>query len=375
MVAAALLLAGCGGSSASDDSAEVSLTSSTTTTAPTTTTTEPKPAGFSLAFSGDILIHTWVWEEAQRYAGGSGYDFAPMFSEIKPVLDSVDLAVCHLEVPIAPEGEEPQTFPFYAAPKELVVGIKEAGYDRCSTASNHTIDQGIAGVEATIAAFKANKLGQSGMASTPEDIEPKVFKVNGFKVTHLSYTWGYNGIEMPNGEDWRSALINADRIIADAQKARDMGAQFVFVSMHWGSEPLHQVMSDQRRNAEKITASGLVDLIVGHHSHVLQPIEQINGVWTVFGLGNILSSHPTREFFPPESQDGAVVVVDVQFGLNGKPIVGRPVVHPTWVDKDNGYVIRDVGAGLFNATTPSALRQNLQISLDRSRKYVGDFIP
>ena len=108
---------------------------------------------------------------------------------------------------------------------------------------------------------------------------------------------------------------------------------------------------------------------------MLQPIEQVNGVWTVFGLGNILSSHPTREFFPPESQDGAVVTVNVEFGMNGKPIVGRPVVYPTWVDKNDGYVIRDVGSGLFNPNTSSSLRQALQVSLDRSRKYVGDFIP
>ncbi len=298
-----------------------------------------------------------------------------MFSEVKPILESVDLAVCHLEVPIAPEGEEPQTFPFYAAPKELITGLKRSGFDRCSTASNHTIDQGLEGVAATIAAFKANKMGQTGMANTPDEIEPKIFKVNGFKVAHLAYTWGYNGIDMPKGESWHSALIDPDRIIADAKKARDMGAQFVFVNMHWGSEPLHQVMSDQRANAEKITASGLVDLIVGEHSHVLQQIEQVNGVWTVFGMGNLLSAHPTREFFPPESQDGEIVTVDVQFGLDGKPIISKPVVHPTWVDKENGYVIRDVGAGLFNPATPAGLRANLQISLDRSRKYVGDFIP
>jgi poly-gamma-glutamate synthesis protein (capsule biosynthesis protein) len=370
----ALVLAACGSSGANDTEA-VSTTVASTTTVATTTTTEPKPTGFSMAFTGDVLIHSYVWEEARDYASGNGYDFAPMFAEIKPILQSVDLAICHLEVPIAPAGEEPQTFPFYAAPVELVAGLKWAGYERCSTASNHTIDQGIAGVEATIAAFKANKLGQSGMANVPADIEPKVFRVNGFKVTHLSYTWGYNGIDMPNGEDWRSALINADRIIDDAKKARAMGAQFVVVSMHWGSEPLHEITRYQRENAEAITASGAVDLIVGHHSHVLQPIEQVNGVWTVFGLGNILSSHPTREFFPPESQDGAVVTVNVDFGMNGKPIVGRPVVYPTWVDKNDGYVIRDVGSGLFNPNTSSGLRQALQVSLDRSRKYVGDFIP
>ena len=346
----------------------------TSTNSTSTTTTIPPPRELSLAFAGDILIHTSLWEEAERYAGGSGYDFSPMFADVRPLLESVDLAVCHLEVPIAPPGEEPSTFPLYGAPRELVAGIAAAGYDRCSTASNHTLDQGTAGIDATLAAFDEAGLGQSGMARTPAEIEPSVFEVNGVSITHLSYTWSFNGLRLPADQPWRSAEIDPDRIIADAVAARAKGAELVIVSMHWGAETVTAVTSTQRRQAEALAASGAIDLIVGHHTHVVQRIEQVNGVWTVFGLGNQLSNHPTRDFFPPSSQDGMIVTVSLTVSADGEVIVDTPVVHPTWVHRRGGYVIRNVLEALADPATPRGLRSELEVSLERTSAVVGDFV-
>lgn len=344
------------------------------TTSPAATTTPTGPREVTMAFTGDVLIHSQVWTAAREYASGSGYDFAPMFAEIAPILQSVDLAVCHLEVPIAPPGEEPSTFPLYGAPRELVAGLAAAGYDRCSTASNHTLDQGVAGIDATLSAFEEAGLTQHGMARTPEEIAPSVLTVEGVALTHLSYTWSYNGLRPPRGEEWRSAEIDPARIIADAAAARAAGAEVVVVSMHWGAEAVRAVTSTQRRQAEQIAASGQVDLIVGHHAHVVQQIEQINGVWTVFGLGNILSNHPTREFFPPSSQDGMVVTVRLAVADDGTVTVDTPVVHPTWVDRRNGFVIRDVLRSLSDPTVSAGLAGSLRESLTRTSEVVGQFI-
>lgn len=384
-LAALLLVAACGSATASTDAdtAEsavigqlpaVASTLAPEVPASTTSTTEPPPPGFSAAFSGDILIHSQVWTQAQQNAGGAGYDFAPMWDDVRALISSVDLAVCHLEVPIAPEGKEPSTFPLYGAPKELVAGIKSAGWDRCSTASNHTLDQGVPGIEATLAAFDEQGLTQAGMARTPDEIEPKVIDVRGVKVTHLSYTWGYNGLSTPTGEDWRSALNSSRRIIADATAARALGAQVVIVSMHWGTEPAREVTRYQRDLANAITASGQVNLIVGCHSHVIQQIEQINGVWVVFGMGNHLSAHPTRDFFPPSTQDGEIVTVDFAVGDDGSITVAAPVVHPTWVDRDHGYVIRDVLAQLARPDLTAGERAAYEVSLQRTSDVVGPFI-
>jgi hypothetical protein len=158
--------------------ATVATTTSTTqatTTTMATTTTEAQPIHISAAFTGEILIHSHIWREAQKYAGGTGYDFAPMFTDVQPFLSAADLAICHLEVPIAPDGQEPSTFPLYGAPKELAAAIKYAGFDRCSTASNHAWDQKAAGIEATLKAFD-----EQGLEEWPHPPEiGRVIEVNG----------------------------------------------------------------------------------------------------------------------------------------------------------------------------------------------------
>jgi poly-gamma-glutamate synthesis protein (capsule biosynthesis protein) len=357
--------------------AQPALGGDTSIVAPTTTvvaTTVPGPPAITMAFSGDILIHSQLWQKATEYNGGTGYDFTPMFARVKPLLDSVDFAICHLEVPLAPPGKQPSTFPLYGAPKELVAAIAKAGYDHCSTASNHSLDQGNAGIDATVNEFDANGITESGMARVQTEIGPKVFKVNGIKFTHLSYTFGFNGLSLPADQPWRSALIDPARIIADATKARSMGAQLVVVSMHWGNETVTAVTDYQRKAAKTITASGVVDLVIGHHAHVVQQIEQVNGIWTVFGLGNVLSYHPTRQAFPPNSQDGMIVTVKLSLDTAGKAAVEKPIVYPTWVDKQDGIVIRPVLSDLADPSVSAATKSQLNISLTRTAGVVGDYI-
>lgn len=385
LVPAALVLMGltlmaCGkGDSTATTSSETPVKTTTvpiadTTTLPAdTTTVVPAPVTMSVAFAGDILIHSQVWKAATVNAGGSGYDFTPMFARVKPLIEGVDLAICHLEVPLVALGEKPTTNPLYSAPTEIAWAIKEMGFDRCSNASNHTFDNGVKGIEATLNEFDALGLGHAGMARTPEEIEPKVFDVKGIKVTHLSYTFGFNDIPAPNGETWRSALIDPARIIADAQKARDMGAQVVIVSMHWGRETQTDLSDFQLTNADAITKSGLIDLVIGHHAHVVQKIEQVNGVWTVFGLSNLISYLPTTDAFTPNTQDGMIVTTNITLNPDGSVVVEKPVVYPTWVDKKNGVVVRPILSDLADPTVPEDIKAELNVSLERTRAVVGDF--
>ncbi|MGA0330705.1 MAG: CapA family protein, partial [Ilumatobacteraceae bacterium] len=362
------------------DGAENEAVPSTTTT--TTSVPEP-PQEFTMAFTGDVLIHSHIWRQAERNAAEAEldveYDFTPMFSDVTARLSAVDLAVCHLEVPLRLPGNEPSTHPIYGAPREIVGDLATVGYDHCSTASNHTLDQGTDGIDLTVAAFEEAGITQSGMARTPDEIEPRLRPftlADGSTVDAalLSYTWSFNGLSLPAEEQWRSALIDPERIIEDAETARELGADLVIVSMHWGAEKVSAVTSQQRQWAEQVTASGLIDLIVGHHAHVLQPIEQVNGVWVVYGLGNVLSFHPATDEWPAESQDAAIVTVDVTID-NGEVTVAAPQVIPTWVDKGNGRVIRDVLAGLADDETPAWRRGQLAASLERTERVLGGFIP
>jgi poly-gamma-glutamate synthesis protein (capsule biosynthesis protein) len=365
----------------------VPTTSTTSTTrvptlVPTTTVpAPPSPAGdgrLRLAFTGDALWHSPLWRQAAynfvaANPGAAGMDFTPMLARLRPVVANADVGVCHLETPIAPDDAY-STHPLYGVPPEVVAAIAGAGFDRCSTASNHSADRGAAGIDRTVSVLEAHGLGQSGMARTPAEIAPQVFVADGFRITHLSYTFGYNGLVLPAGEEWRSALIEPARIIADATQARALGAEVVIVSMHWGVEGQRAVTPQQRAVAEEITASGVVDLIVGHHAHVLQPIEQINGVWVIFGLGNMISNLPTTARWPAASQDGAIAVVDITKAPDGSLAVVQPIIHPTWVDRLNGWTVHLVRQSLADPNFPAALRPQLETSLRRTSEVFGGFI-
>jgi poly-gamma-glutamate capsule biosynthesis protein CapA/YwtB (metallophosphatase superfamily) len=340
--------------------------------------TPPSDRQIILGFTGDTLMHSPLWDQARKNAqqrGAGEYDFTPMMSGLHRVLGGVDLGICHLETPIAPVGEPLSTAPLYGVPPEVVEAIVAAGHQRCSTASNHALDRGVNGIARTIEVLEEWGVSQHGMARTPEEIEPSVFDVGGIAITHLSYTYSYNGLRPPRDEPWRSALIDTGRIIEDARRARELGAEVVVISMHWGNEGSHAVSGLQRSQATAITNSGLVDLIVGHHAHVVQPIEIINGVPVIFGLGNIISNLPVNERWPAASQDAAVAVVDISVDSNGNVSVGRPIIHPTWVDKDAGWVVRLVLDELADADLSDGLRQRLEQSLRRTERVLGDWLP
>jgi poly-gamma-glutamate synthesis protein (capsule biosynthesis protein) len=212
------------------------------------------------------------------------------------------------------------------------------------------------------------------MARTPGEIEPHVFTVNGVAISHLSYTFGYNGLHLPAGEEWRSAVIDPTRIIADATTARALGAQLVIVSLHWGVEGQSAITPAQRQLAEQLTASGVIDLIVGNHAHVLQPIEQVNGVWVIYGLGNMISNMPTGDRWPAATQDGALVGVTFTRRTDGLFEVSIPVVYPTWCDRDAGWIVRLVEPTLADPATPDGLRWQLETSLARTQAVLGPYI-
>jgi poly-gamma-glutamate synthesis protein (capsule biosynthesis protein) len=329
-------------------------------------------------FGGDVLIHTPLWNHAQRTARANGtrggYDFRPMFDDIRSLVSRADLAVCHLETPIVPRGEALSTFPLFGVPREIIPALADAGFDRCSTASNHTLDRGVAGINATVSELLANGISQTGMARTKAESEPVVFEVKGIRVAHQSYTFSYNGLQTPPGEPWRSALIDPRQIIRDAKRTRALGADVVITSLHWGTERNTTPNSYQLDIAKRLTDSGQIDLIIGHHAHVVQPIDNVNDVWVAYGLSNLLSNLPTDERWPAKSQDGVLVEVTI-VKSRGDITVMRPVAHPTWVDKQRGFVIRLAQSAVRDLSLPQNTRGGTRDSLARTAAVLGDFFP
>ena len=299
VAATALVLAACTGGSQPATEPAPTLTETPT---PTPTPT-PERRTFTLVGTGDVLLHERVWLQAERDAAETGngvLDFTPQLANIAPIVSGADLAICHLEVPLAPADGPYEGYPTFSGPPQVVSALDATGYDACSTASNHTFDQGAGGVTRTLDALDAAGIAHAGSARTPSEAEQTtmldVETTEGpVKVGLLSYTYGFNGIPYPASETFWANEIDEQEILADAATARQRGAEVVVVALHWGTEYDHDPNSQQAEVAPRLIGAPDIDLLLGHHAHVVQPIENIGGKWVVYGMGNLMANHAEPE--------------------------------------------------------------------------------
>jgi poly-gamma-glutamate capsule biosynthesis protein CapA/YwtB (metallophosphatase superfamily) len=337
------------------------------------------PAGmrsFKVIVAGDVLPHTQVVRAA---CGGSLRRDAPcaferLLQPTQALVSSADLAICHLEVPLAPPGKAVSGYPSFGAPLALVAGLKATGWDRCSTASNHSIDQGTRGIETTLNALDANALGHTGTTRNATEAEAnEIIMINGVRVAHRSYTYGLNGLKLPKGQPFWVNLLSWQKILADVTKARAGGAEVVLVSIHWGQEYRTAPTAEQQRLAAILTASQQIDLIIGHHAHVVQPIAMVNNRWVLYGLGNHLSAQVASKKRPASTQDGVLVEIGFAEQPDHHFVASRPVAHPTWVHPSTRQVFVVSEALSLPESTP-ALRQALAASQSRAKRVLGEFL-
>lgn len=335
--------------------------------APTTTVPRfPPERTATLLFAGDFLPHTPVVAAAR---GPGGHDFTAMLDAVASVVSAADVAVCHLEVPISRPGKPVSGYPLFSAPSEAPAALADAGFDACSTASNHSLDRGFDGLSATLEALDAAGIGHSGTGRTEDEATaPAWYDAAGVRVAHLSYTYGTNGIPLPGHAPWSVRLLDPGTVAADAVLARAAGADLVVVSTHWGDEYRQEPTAAQRAVAEEVTRSGHVDLVVGHHAHVPQPAERVNGRWVVFGLGNLLSNQ-SATCCHRAAQDGVVASVEVRVGgrrWRDGARVERIVFTPVRVDRAGGYVVIPVGEALAGGPRGTMGDDELRASWERT---------
>jgi hypothetical protein len=267
----------------------------------------PKPVRIVVEASGDLLIHSPVWDQALVLGGGNHYNFAPLFSHIKPYIERADLPLCHVETPMTPSP--PTGYPIFNTPPELATAIHQTGWRACSTAATHSLDQGQRGIDDTVKALNDAGVFHTGsFASAVAQRTPLIINVKGIPVAFLSYTELTNGIPSPH--PWSVNRANASQIIADAHRARQAGARVVVVNIHWGDENVPVPSGFQMNLARKLTASPDITAVVGQHVHVPQPIRTINGKLVVFGEGNLISNQ-TVACCPEASQDGMIALLTI----------------------------------------------------------------
>ncbi len=318
-------------------------------------------SGFTIAASGDILVHSAVSARAADYGGGS-FDFRPMFEPVRGLISDADLAICHLETPLSPTNEGLASYPIFNAPHEVAGAAAYAGFDACSTASNHSYDRNLEGVAGTLDVLDEAGIVHAGTArSRAERNRTTLLRVKGFVVGLLSYTYQLNSTAVPT-EPWSVNIIDERTILADARKARRRGAEFVIVSLQWGVEYQSAPTSEQRSLARRLLRSPRVDLILGHHAHVVQPIGRVGKEYVVFGMGNFLSNQ-SAECCLPETQDGVIVRMEITEERNGLRVTGVGYT-PTWVDRGS-YRILPARDWLDRAGARK-LRRALKISWERT---------
>jgi poly-gamma-glutamate synthesis protein (capsule biosynthesis protein) len=328
---------------------------------------KPRPVHLTVSASGDLLIHTLVWERAAALAGGTGYDFAPLFAELRPYVRDADLALCHVETPMTPAP--PASYPVFNTPPALAEGVAASGWDACDTASNHSLDRGQEGVDATGAALDRAGVRHTGsFPSAKAQRRPLILTVQGVRIALLAYTTDTNGIPAPY--PWSVNVASVNRILADAASARRAGADAVIVNLHWGGGivPEYQTepSSGQLSLVKRLTASRDITAVVGQGPHVIQPIERINDKFAVFSEGNLVSNQGAEAGLPQNTEDGYVALLHLIVHAHGSRVIAVRYV-PTWVEHPE-YTVLPIGGALRRGEGDAA---TLRASYERTVSVVG----
>ena len=327
---------------------------------------QPEPQTITVAVSGDLLIHDALWQEAAAYAGGRGYDFRPLFRRIRPLIRRADLAICHVETPLM--GGTPSGYPVFRTPLQLARAIRWTGWDACTTASNHSLDQGSAGVDSTLRALDRNGIRHAGSArSAAEAARPVILTTrSGVKVALIAWTMVSNG--QTADHPWRvNATDSALPVLRAARRARMAGAQVVIVNFHWGDE-FHQTPNAlQQRVARTLAISGLVTAVVGQHAHVVQPIRFAGGSLVLYGEGNLVSAQSEGPGMPAATQDGVIGLLRIRVPAEGEGQLERIDYMPTYVQHP-GHTIIPVGVDRSRPEFVASLRRTLAV-MGRGRHF------
>ena len=279
----------------------------------------------SVLVTGDMLVHTQLWEQARQdalAAGAKGLDFGPLLEGQRRYIEQSDLAICHQETPVAAPAGPFSAYPSFNVPPQIIAASKAVGYQACTTASNHTIDRGTEGLVRTLDALDASGLQHTGSYRTEAEAKGiLILPTEAAQIAVIEATYGLNG-QIPE-QDWQVDMLDAPTMIAKAKKARQLGADIVLGVMHAGDEYASAPNAQQQEVAHALVDSGQFTMIYGHHTHSVLPIEKYKGTWIVYGLGNgVTELSPTYVV----NNEGLLVRAQFSQGADGK-----------WVASDLGW--------------------------------------
>ena len=321
-----------------------------------------------LLMVGDALIHSSVYNDALTEDGN--YDFKPMLKYVKPILKSYDLKYYNQETILGGYSLGYSSYPKFNSPVEVGDAFLNAGFNLVSLSNNHTMDKGETGVINSVNYWKSKKnVVFSGQWTSWEERNTNpVYSVNGINYAFFSYTTWTNGLETPAGKEYLNNVYSNDKAYLDISAVKDR-ADVIIVAMHWGEEYNLDITEEQREIANYLSSLG-VNIIIGTHPHVVEPVEYINNGDTlvIYSLGNFISG---------------------QIGLDRLTGLMMEVTIKKMVDDDDSVHISivDPKAELVYTTAPPNIRVypyselnddillNYQYHYDKYKKIVGEYLP
>lgn len=255
--------------------------------------TEVVNSKVTLVAVGDNLIHNTLITAGEQEDGS--LDYTSLYANIKPDIEKADIAVIDQETILGGDSFEYTGYPLFNSPWEIGDAAIDAGFDIFNCATNHTMDMGWAGIEKELEYFsdKENVVALGINADEREYNTITYYEKNSITFALLNYTFGTNGISLPEDKPWCVNLLDEEKVTADIKEAREH-ADVVIVFPHWGTENSHEVSDYQREYTQLFSDLG-VDIVIGCHPHVLQPVEWVTNETTgkkmivYYSLGNFIS--------------------------------------------------------------------------------------
>lgn len=270
----------------------------------------------SLVMVGDALIHSDVYNDALQSDGS--YDFKPMLELTKPITTKYDLAYYNQETILGGVSLGLSNYPRFNSPQEVGDAFIDSGFNLVSLASNHTMDKNEEGVLSSLAYWKSKKnVYTAGSYTSFEDRDKVVIKeINGIKYAFLSYTTVTNGLTPPIGKEYLDNVYSEELAKADIERVRDK-VDVVMVAMHWGVEYSNEVSTEQEKIANYLSGLG-VDIIIGSHPHVIEPVDFIGKTLVIYSLGNYISD-----------QEGTDRLIGLMMSVDIKKVVENKITTIT----------------------------------------------
>lgn len=346
-----------------------------------------EPINFTMTAIGDTLCHNTQYWDAYN-SSTKQYDFSYVYDDIKDYTSSADITIGSLETTFAGEDRGYSNYPVFNSPDGLATGLKDIGVDVISLAGNHALDYGYSGICRTIDVLDNVGISHLGTYKSAEDQDKILIKdVKGVKIAFINYTYGTNGIPVPSDKPYCLNLIDKDLIYKQIKQAKEQNVDMIVACMHWGTEYKTSANDEQKELADFLFKSG-VDIILGNHPHVLEPMEKktitlddgsTKDVFVVYALGNFTADQRAEI-----TRDSAILNLDITKDSDGKILINKVSYVPIYMYKNSAakvhkFKILDIEKSIANydsgdTSIGSSVYSNLKVQLQKIRDILGDEI-